>query len=502
MNPIPAVERSEPPGSGVDAGTSALRPTEAVTLNGRGDVLSWRGLMAFTGCAALCFHAAYATPWLSFMIVGNLVCLLQLTRAATWRRAFYSGFVAGLAAVAVQLTCFWSLFGPPAIALWAILAFWTGLFVALARLVLLRLGPIPGGCLIPFLWTGLEYFRSELYYLRFSWLSIGFTFSETGLRPLFHSLGMYGVGFLAVSFALLFLPPRPGRRLLLTRIAFVSLVLILGNLGLALGKHGAIRATTVSVAGIQMEFPTTTEVVEHLEALIKSRPETELVVLSEYTFDGPVPEPVKRWCALRKKYLVVGGKDPAPKADFFDTAFVVDPSGQIVFRQAKAVPIQFFKDGLPAEEQRLWDSPWGKIGMCVCYDLSYARVVDPLVTMGAQALVVPTMDIVDWGKREHQLHGRVAPIRSAEYGIPVFRVASSGISQHTDASGGVLARAGFPGRNELVVGNLVLASKGSLPLDRWLAPISVGVTALIGIWLMAGAARRSRNSRRQHTVAP
>ena len=96
------------------------------------------------------------------------------------------------------------------------------------------------------------------------------------------------------------------------------------------------------------------------------------------------------------------------------------------------MPIQFFKDGLPAREQRLWDSPWGKIGLCICYDLSYARVTDRLVRLGAQAMIVPTMDVVDWGQREHELHARVAPIRSAEYGIPIFRVASSGISQWTD----------------------------------------------------------------------
>ena len=97
------------------------------------------------------------------------------------------------------------------------------------------------------------------------------------------------------------------------------------------------------------------------------------------------------------RYLVVGGKDPAPKNNYYDTDFVVGPNGDIVFRQGKSVPIQFFKDGLPAPKQELWNSPWGKIGFCVCYDLSYTRVIDPLVKMGAQLIIVPTMDVVDWG---------------------------------------------------------------------------------------------------------
>ena len=147
-----------------------------------------------------------------------------------------------------------------------------------------------------------------------------------------------------------------------------------------------------------MEFPSENEVLLRLNDLIRSHPDAELVVLSEYTFDGPVPAAVRDWCRKNRRYLVVGGKDPAPGGNFYNTAFVIGPDGDIVFRQVKAVPIQFFKDGLPAPEQKLWDSPWGKIGICVCYDLSYTRVTDRLVKLGAEALIVPTMDVADWGQ--------------------------------------------------------------------------------------------------------
>ena len=220
-------------------------------------------------------------------------------------------------------------------------------------------------------------------------------------------------------------------------------------------------------------------------------------MLSEYTFDGEVPEKIKVWCRRNKRYLIVGGKDPAPKSNFYDTAFVIDPSGEIVFRQVKSVPIQFFKDGLLAPEQALWHSPWGGIGICVCYDLSYARVTDRLVRLGAQCIVVPTMDVVDWGRREHELHARVAPVRSAEYGIPIFRVASSGISQCTDRAGHVTSMAGFPGQNETITGSMMLARRGSLPLDRYLAPFAVGLTALVMIWQLACSLRLGSKSRRQ-----
>jgi apolipoprotein N-acyltransferase len=153
-----------------------------------------------------------------------------------------------------------------------------------------------------------------------------------------------------------------------------------------------------------------------------------------------------------------------------------------VFRQVKAVPIQFFKDGLPAPEQKLWNSPWGKIGICVCYDLSYTRVTDRLVKLGAEALIVPTMDVVDWGSAQHELHARIAPVRATEYGLPIFRVASSGISQLVDRSGRVTATAPCPGDAATITGTLEMRGVGRRPPDRWLAPLATGVTAALIVW--------------------
>ena len=156
----------------------------------------------------------------------------------------------------------------------------------------------------------------------------------------------------------------------------------------------------------------------------------DLVVLSEYAFAADVPDTVKAWADRHDKYVIAGGKDLLPERnDFYNTAYVIGPDGKEVFRQVKSVPIQFFDDGLPAPGQQVWHSPWGKIGIAVCYDMSYSRVIDGLVEQGAQALIVPTFDSVAWGAHQHVLHSRVTPIRAREYGIPIFRVASSGISQ-------------------------------------------------------------------------
>jgi len=227
-----------------------------------------------------------------------------------------------------------------------------------------------------------------------------------------------------------------------------------------------------------MEFPSAGILPQVLNHALAKNTNAQIFVLSEYTLDGGVPDSLKNWCRTNSRYLVVGGKDFVTNQIYYNTAFVIGTNGEIVFKQAKCVPIQFFNDGLPALEQAVWNSPWGKIGICICYDLSYTRVTDRLVEQGAQLLIVPTMDVSEWGRHEHELHSRVAPVRAAEYGIPIFRLASSGISQAVTGGGSVIAQTGFDQSGEVLSAQLHLSSRGSLPLDRFLAPVCTAITAL------------------------
>lgn len=425
-------------------------------------------LLVLTAVAA--FHIAYFDTRFSPLILVYLACILELTRVSTARCAFYTGLALGLLIFVPKLTFFYTIFGPAAVPLWLILAFWHAVFLFLgqrARIILDRRLAI---ILIPFLWTGLEYFRSELYPLRFSWLSPAFAL---GPNPLSATLGSYGLTMLLFLLLALAALLRPRSR------ATASAILLFATVAL---PHIQNQSTTTDrqlrVAGIQLEFPAELEVPAKLDILKQKHPNADIYVLSEYTFDGPIPKCVRAWCKRNSKYLIAGGKDTAPIGDFYNTAFVVDPNGEIIFKQAKAVPIQFFKDGLPAPHQAVWNSPWGKIGLAICYDLSYTRVIDDLAGQGAQVIINPTMDLADWGATQHQLHSRIPPMRAAEYGIPIFRLASSGVSQAIDARGRVLASAPFPGEESVLAATLPLANTATLHLDRVLAPAATAFTIL------------------------
>jgi apolipoprotein N-acyltransferase len=102
------------------------------------------------------------------------------------------------------------------------------------------------------------------------------------------------------------------------------------------------------------------------------------------------------------------------------------------------------------------------------------------------------MDVADWGRAQHELHARIAPVRATEYGLPIFRLASSGISQLVGWSGRVMATAPCPGDGAMLAGNLEMRGGGGRPLDRWLAPFATAVTAALVVWF---SVRRRPGSR-------
>jgi apolipoprotein N-acyltransferase len=493
-NDTPAAGTPAPPAPGSGAlgnGAPARTP------------LTPAGILGLALLAVAAFHLGFLYAPLWWLVLVWLGCLFELRRTSCGRWAFYSGLAIGLGIYGPQLYFFWTIFGPAAVALWLVLAFWLALFVLLLHGVDRYWGTRWAVALAPVLWLGIEFFRSELYYLRFSWLTAGSFLPPAWWPEGLATLGVYGLGalFMVAAACLARTAELPGsaRQMFRSRPvqvgAAVLLLLWLGSLFVTRAKP---KPALLPVAGVQLEFPREAEVLVALDRAYDAEPAARdakplLYLLSEYTFNGPVPEEIRAWCREKQRWLVAGGKEPLKGGAFYNTAFVVSTNGEVVFTQAKSVPIQFFNDGVPAPDQRVWESPWGKLGICICYDLSYARVVDRLIGQGAEALLVPAMDTIAWGAHQHWLNARMTPIRAAEYRVPVFRVASSGISQVVDHSGRVASQLPFPGQGEILYGTLRMLQSVApiVPWDRWLGPLAVLSTVVILIWL-GGDQRRAR----------
>ena len=204
--------------------------------------------------AILSFHVAYTIRNCQILMIVFLCCLFCLANLQTSRRAFYVGLAIGLAIYAPQLSFFWTIFQGGAIALWVILSCWIGLFLVLGRACLLKFGPKGWACAAPFVWTGLEYFRSELYYLKFSWMNAGYAFSDSGGLLYFGCYGVYGIGFVLMTLAVFLTVFRQLAWFWRIMVGIV-VIIFLSYPAWALADRWIARPPRFRVTGVQLEFP-------------------------------------------------------------------------------------------------------------------------------------------------------------------------------------------------------------------------------------------------------
>lgn len=484
MNPAETLNPATANLPNVARGSTESRPTAAAPLKP-----GWIVLLA--GLAIAAFHLGFLFAPVCWLVLVWLGCLFALRRVPSGRWAFYTGLAIGLGIYGPQLYFFWNIFRPAAIALWLVLAFWIALFLLLLHRVERCWGTTWAVALAPVLWLGIEFFRSELYYLRFAWLTAGSFIPPAAWRWGYSRLGVYGIGAVSVSIAgcATGFAERCRSGFRLSR-SMVNWALLGGGLAICvlgiplledIARDYSYSGPTfhIRLTGIQLEFPPHSEVMSQLDRALREYPDTDVMMLGEYTFDGPVPPEVRDWCRRNKRRLIAGGKESLPDGRFYNTAYVISPEGEVVFKQAKAVPIQFFNDGLPAPGEYLWrpgmlatfdpqeptappkytwlpDEAQGlpvRVGLCICYDLSYALVVQRIIEQGERSvplLLVPAMDVQDWGGYQHRIDARMTAIRAAEYRLWIFRVATSGISQCVSPYGRVVAETSYPGQGEIL----------------------------------------------------
>lgn len=458
--------------------------------------MRWRMAVWWALSGAACFHLAFLFAPLAFLIAVYLFTLFKLSELATPRCAMWAGIGMGFLCFAPQLGFFYTIFGLSAVALWSVLAFWLGMYVLTQHLVRARLGARNAALLAPVLWLGFEFFRSELYYLRFTWLSAGYAFAEGENRQWIYWSGVYGLGALLMLVGAwgTVLPRHTAVRWWSgagTALALLCSVPLPRLSGAAYSGPGPTR-----IAGIQIEHKHDLEVLEALKKLRAKHPDAQVLVLSELAFDGPVPARVRKWCAQEKVSLVAGGKDPISDDGkvFYNSVFVINTEGEVVHKQAKTIPIQFMADGQPAPSQKPFPLPGSMTGFCICYDLSFTSVTDELIRQGSRLLIVPTADEIEWGAYEHRLHGRIAPTRAAEHRVAIFRLASSGISQAVNRDGKVLATAPYPGELATLEMNERTMYPTRIPPDRWLGRACAWFSWALLAWLAVIGFRNRKHS--------
>ena len=479
-----------------------------INFNSKNKLNSIVKFLIYFMVASTSFHLSYLGVTVFFPIY--FFALWQLTKIKSIAIAFFIGLLLSYSIYVYHLEFFIRIFKSFSFTLFTVLALWLALFLSLSVWFRKCYSVKLCSFLIPCLYLVLEFIRCELYPLKFSWVIPGWSFAESATYSGIGFFGVYGISFFTLLFISCGQAFIRNQNLQYTGLLILS---ILYQIPQFITPFSQDFRQGPRVTGIQWEMASRKELLQSLNKAQTQHPDTDIFFLSEYSFDEGIPEKIREWCKKHKVYLLagttetikdssviknikknIGGK--TKQKPYFNMAMVVGPEGKIVFKQAKVMPIQFFTDGVPALEQKVWHSPWGKLGIATCYDLSYSKVTDELIRQGAQALLIPTMDVEHWGLRQRNLHGRIAPTRAVEYRMPIYRVCSSGISQFVDKNGRIQASGSYPGQGDILSAQLELNKKGARPLDRFLIyPLIVFMASVIPLSVLVQIKRAHPKAR-------
>lgn len=164
-----------------------------------------------------------------------------------------------------------------------------------------------------------------------------------------------------------------------------------------------------SIAGIQMHVPAHQSNVEamrsRLDSLMAVYPWVQMVVFSELAACGPLPSSAQtlpgpaenalaEMAAQHKLWLVTGSMfERASDGHIYNTASVIDPSGNVVGRYRKMFVFEPYETGVTAGDQFfVFDVPEvARFGMSICYDTWFPEVPRTLVSLGAEVILRPTL---------------------------------------------------------------------------------------------------------------
>ena len=134
--------------------------------------------------------------------------------------------------------------------------------------------------------------------------------------------------------------------------------------------------------------------------------------------------------ARRNNLWLVGGSIPEKEdGKVYNTSFVYDPEGREVARHRKVhlfdIDVKggqrFFESETftAGNEVTLFDTEWGKMGLCICFDLRFPELSRLMTLMGAQAIIVPAAFNMTTGPRHWETMFRQRAVDDQVYTIGV-----------------------------------------------------------------------------------
>lgn len=396
--------------------------------SGIGRIPAWfQQVVAPLGCGWL-YAQAFPPSDSVYLALPALALFLITLKGLSPKGARLAGFLFGMAAYGTGLSWFWHLFKGFNLALYALLSVYVALFAwGCVLFEWQRWHPAVKVIAIATLWTGIEFVRSELMWLKFPWMTPGHAMGTTNSSELLSLIGVHGVSFCVTMLAALI---REGLK------AWPVGVLALA-LAMMPAPHEEWSEPTIPVAALQSEKSSFDWFVATTRQLY---PPADLVLWPEEALPYDVSRSNQDWPKLLglaraiNGILVLGTQQAGSGTAWFNTAMTLGPAGKLG-THFKNHPVHFFNDGTPGTTAVPVTTALGKIGTPVCFDCDYQGVVRRMTLAGAEFFAVPSMDAEDWTLKQHLQHAKLIQIRAAENGRWMLVCATSGITQIIDPRG-------------------------------------------------------------------
>ena len=260
--------------------------------------------------------------------------------------------------------------------------------------------------------------------------------------------------------------------------------------------------TSVRVAAVQSEasdFDTYVALTRTLT--LEERKKTDIILWPEHAILYDVRRDVREWGILTElaeesdSLIVVGTQTALEDGKWYNTALSLNSDGAIG-EPYKNHTVHFFDDGVAGTEAKAVVTPRWKMGTPICFDCDYQDVIRRMVADGAEFLMIPSMDGIDWGAKQHYQHAELFRHRAAENARWVVVAATSGVTQVIDPYGNRINS--LPIIDEGVLTAEIGSSDHLTMYTRigWLFPwITMCAGCVWVIWIFIAGIKEKRQSR-------
>jgi predicted amidohydrolase len=110
--------------------------------------------------------------------------------------------------------------------------------------------------------------------------------------------------------------------------------------------------------------------------------------------DGPLVGALRQKVAERATYTMIGSFVERSGNEYYNTALMLDPQGEVLarYRKVHLFGFQSRERSLltPGEGPVVFDLPWGRAGITTCYDLRFPELYRLMVDDGASIFLIPS----------------------------------------------------------------------------------------------------------------